>query len=212
MTILQLVIGDKKISSWSLRPWLVLKQAGIPFEEVNVRLRQPDTKQDILKYSPSGKVPALITQAGVIWDSLAIGEYIAESFPDKNLWPNDAFARAIARSASAEMHSGFPNLRNEMSMNCLTKIKLDQVSDATQAEIERIQVIWEECRTRFGGSGKFLFGHFTVADAMYAPVVSRFATYGVKLRGISQDYCETVTALPPFQAWIREAGAEVAQG
>lgn len=211
LTVLQLVIGDKRFSSWSLRPWLLLKQAGIAFDEVNIWLRQPDTKQNILKYSPSGRIPALVTQEGVIWDSLAIGEYVAETFPDKKLWPGDRFARAVARSVSAEIHSGFPNLRNEMSMDCLTEVHLDPVSDATRAEIERIKSIWEDCRSRFGGGGDFLFGHFTVADAMYAPVVSRFKTYGVKPRGLCQDYCATILALAPFQAWVRGAEAEVAQ-
>lgn len=212
----RLVIGDKNWSSWSLRPWLLLKQARIPFEEISLRLRRPDSAAQIRKYSPSGKVPVLLTDEGLVWDSLGIAEYAAECFPDRKLWPDDRYARAVARSVSAEMHSGFAGLRSDMAMACVETITTSPVSDGTLADIVRIQEIWRECRQTFGGKGDFLFGHFTIADAMYAPVVTRFLTYGVKLGDLSQRYCDTIMALDAMQEWIAGARAEealkVAQG
>lgn len=205
----RLVIGDKSFSSWSLRPWLLLKQAGVPFEEINIVLRQGDTPEQIAKYSPSGKIPALLTDEGLVWDSLAISEYVAELVPDRKLWPADRYARAVARAVSAEMHAGFVSLRTEMSMDCLSTIALPAVSEATLKDIARIQAIWRECRQKFGKGGDFLFGHFTVADAIYAPVVTRFLTYGVALDDVAARYCDTIMALAPMKEWIAGARAEV---
>ena len=203
----RLVIGDKNWSSWSLRPWILLKQAGIPFEEISVRLRQPDTAAQIAVHSPSGWVPVLLTDEGEVWDSLAICEYLADRFPEKKLWPAERYARAVARSVSAEMHSGFPSLRKEMSMFCLARIALPSVSDDTLKDIARIIAMWEDCRRRFGQGGPFLFGDFSVADAMFAPVVTRFRTYGVALGDELQGYCDAVMALDAMQEWL--AGARV---
>jgi glutathione S-transferase len=150
-----LVIGDKNLSSWSLRPWIALKACGIPFAEERVRLRQPDSKAKILRHTPSGKVPALKTGTGVVWDSLAILEYLAERHPEHRLWPDDEAARAFARSVSAEMHSGFVTLRNEMSMELLATLPCPPISDALEADIGRIVAIWQDARSRFGKNGRF---------------------------------------------------------
>jgi glutathione S-transferase len=196
-----LVIGDKNISSWSLRPWLALKHCGIPFAEERVRLRQPDSKAEILRHSPSGKVPALKTRTGVVWESLAILEYLAERHPEHRLWPQDDEARAAARSISAEMHAGFATLRNDMSMDLLGRLPSPPISAALETDIRRIAAIWKDTRARFGRGGRFLFGAFTCADAMYAPVATRFRTYGVDLAafgddGNAADYGATILAMP----------------
>ncbi len=196
---MKLVIGDHNLSSWSLRPWLALKQAGIPFEEAVVRLYAPDTKQQILKHSPSGKVPCLFDGPTAIWDSLAICEYAAEQVP--SLWPADRARRAEARSISAEMHSGFMALRKGFPMNVRAELP-NQPRDADiEADIARIVTIWESCRARFAADGPFLFGAFSIADAMYAPVVWRFNTYGVSLPPASAAWCEHMRNLPAMQAW-----------
>lgn len=204
----KLCIGDKNWSSWSLRPWILLKQAGIPFEEINLPLRTRDTAARIAQYSPSGWVPVLLADEGPVWDSLAICEYVAERFPDKKLWPEDGYARAVARSISAEMHAGFSSLRSEMTMACVSRIETPSVSDGTLKDIARIQAIWQECRRKFGKGGAFLFGRFSVADAMYAPVVTRFMTYGVKLDDVSRQYVDTIMALDALQEWLVGARAE----
>ena len=183
----RLVIGDKNSSSWSLRPWLALKQCGIPFAEERVRLRQPSSKTEILRHSPSGKVPALKTEWGVVWDSLAILEFLAERHPDCALWPREAEARAAARSISAEMHAGFVTLRHEMSMNLLARLPSPPIDGALESDIRRIVAIWRDTRARFGEDGPFLFGAFSNADAMYAPVATRFRTYGVDLNRYGDD-------------------------
>jgi glutathione S-transferase len=208
-----LVIGDKNLSSWSLRPWLALKQCGIPFAEQCIRLRQPDSKAEILRHSPSGKVPALKTRTGVVWDSLAILDYVAECHPEQKLWPESLEARATARSISAEMHSGFATLRNDMSMDLLSKLFAPPLSAALEADIRRIAAIWKDTRARFGRGGPFLFGAFSNADAMYAPVATRFRTYGVDLGRFGDDgtgaaYAETILALPAMAEWTRGAAAE----
>src|SRR3990170_1508328 len=148
-----LVIGDKNLSSWSLRPWLALKHCGIPFAEVRIRLRQPDSKAEILRHTPSGKVPALKTKTGVVWDSLAILEYLAERYPEHRLWPLADEARAAARSISAEMHAGFATLRNDMSMDLLSRLTSPPISAALEADIKRVAAIWKDTRARFGESG-----------------------------------------------------------
>ena len=203
---MKLVIGDHNYSSWSLRPWLALKQAGVPFTEVGVRLYANDTRDQILKHSPSGKVPCLIDGDTVVWDSLAICEYAAEAVP--TLWPVDRARRAEARAISAEMHSGFMALRKGFPMNVRAALP-DHPRDAEiEADIARIVAIWENCRQRYGRKGPFLFGHFTIADAMYAPVVWRFLTYHVDLPEASRQWVETMTALPAMQEWRNGALAE----
>jgi glutathione S-transferase len=209
-----LVIGDKNFSSWSLRPWLALKHCGIPFEEERIRLRQPDSKAEILRQSPAGKVPALKTRLGVVFESLAILEYLAERHPEHGLWPQDEEARAAARSISAEMHAGFATLRTNMSMDLLGRLPSPPVSAALEADIRRIAAIWKDARARFGTGGPFLFGAFSNADAMYAPVATRFRTYGVDLDRFGDDgtgvaYAAAILALPAMAEWTQEAETEV---
>lgn len=208
MSILTLAIGNKNYSSWSLRPWLVLRQAGIPFEEVRIPLYCPGSDAALAKWSPSGKVPTLRDGAVTVWDSLAICETLAERFPEKRLWPVDAAARATARAVSAEMHAGFAALRTHMSMNIRARRPGRGRTPECLADIERIVAIWTTCRPRYGADGAFLFGDFSIADAMYAPVVLRFQTYGVALNGAAKSYAETILALPALQDWVADAIAE----
>ncbi|MDP1924738.1 MAG: glutathione S-transferase family protein [Thiobacillus sp.] len=208
MSPLTLIIGNKNYSSWSMRPWLLLRQVGIPFDEVRIPLYVPGSEIDLAKWSPSGKVPALHDGEIRVWDSLAICEYLAERFPDKPLWPDDAAARAVARSVSAEMHAGFGALREHMSMNIRARYPGQGRTPDCLADIERILAIWTDCRARFGSGGDFLFGRFGIADAMFAPVVLRFETYGVALEGAARDYADAVLALPALQAWVADAVAE----
>jgi len=203
-----LVIGNKNYSSWSLRPWLLMKQSGLAFQEVRVPLYVAGSKETLRTYAPSGKVPVLLDGAVTVWDSLAISEYLAERHPEPQLWPADSAQRAVARSISAEMHSGFAPLRTNMTMNCRGFFPGLGRTVEVAADIERIQRIWTDCRERFGLSGPYLFGAFTVADAMYAPVVLRFKTYAVQLSPIAQEYANTVLALPALQEWIEAALAE----
>ncbi len=199
---LTLVIGNKNYSSWSMRPWIALKAAGIDFEEVVIPLYTGDAdKQRILKYSPAGKVPILVDGAVSIWDSLAIIEYLAEKFPDKGLWPSGMAARAHARSISAEMHSGFMALRNECSMNIHRPVHRKALSADAKANADRVQEIWSACRRTYGQGGPFLFGGFSGADAMYAPVVHRFRIYGVEVTSAAADYMNAMRTHPAFQAW-----------
>lgn len=201
-----LVIGDKNYSSWSLRPWLVLHMAGIAFDEEPVRLRLADSKQNILRHSPAGFVPVLKHNGLVIWDSLAIAEYLAEQFPEKQLWPADAAARARARSISAEMHSGFAQLRTHMTMDLLgSHAGQGQEKEGVVRDIARVQEIWRDARALWGAGGPFLFGAFSIADAMYAPMVSRFRTYGVMCDATCSAYMEAVWNLPAMQLWIEGA-------
>jgi glutathione S-transferase len=195
-----LVIGNKNYSSWSLRPWLAMKVLGIPFEEKRVPLYGPESKRELLRYSPAGKVPCLVDGELRVWDSLAILEYLAERHP--GLWPAEATLRARARSVSAEMHSGFPNLRQHMSMNVRKRHPGKGRTPEVLAEIARIVEIWGEAR------GPFLFGPFCAADAMYAPVVLRFRTYEVELPAACRAYADAVLALPALQEWMRDAGRE----
>jgi len=205
--MLKIVVGNKKYSSWSLRPWLVLKHAGVPFEEQVVALDMPDTAQNIRKFSPSGRVPALIDGDVTVWDSLAIAEYLNEKFPEKRLWPKDPAQRARARSVSAEMHSGFANLRNDCSMKIVQQYPAKPLRPETQAEVNRIVEIWEDCLKRSGGP--FLFGKEPcIADAFYAPVVSRFRTYSIAVSGAAKAYCDTIWAWPALQSWVADAQKE----
>jgi len=204
---LKLVIGNKNYSSWSMRPWLVLAAFGIPFEEVRIALGRPDTSARIAEHSAAGRVPVLIAGQTRIWDSLAICEYLAEQFPDQNLWPRDVVARAHARSICAEMHSGFTGLRSAMWMNIRASFPGKGRTPEAQGDIARVCEIWEECLERSGPQG-FLFGDFSIADAFYAPVVMRFRTYGVWLAPQLKAYTERVVAHPAVARWIREAEAE----
>ncbi|HEX2365401.1 MAG TPA: glutathione S-transferase family protein [Bradyrhizobium sp.] len=207
---LKLVIGNKNYSSWSMRPWLAMRAAGIPFEEIFIPLYTDDKadKDRILGFSRAGKVPALIDGDITVWDSLSIIEYLAERFPDAKLWPQDRAARAHARSISAEMHSGFLPLRNECGMNLHRPVGAVTLSADAQANVARVQEIWTECRDRNGKSGPYLFGAFTAADAMYAPVVHRFCTYAVRVFPQVQAYMDAMMALPAFAEWTRAGLAE----
>jgi len=202
---LTLVIGTRRFSSWSLRPYLALKAAGAVFDEVEIALRQPDTKERILGWSPSGKVPLLIDGETRVWDSLAICEYVAELFPQAGLWPKGREARALARSVAAEMHAGFPNLRNHCPMELVAPEALAEIPPEVLTETARIRALWADCRTRFGAGGPFLFGQFTIADAMYAPVVTRFTAYDLPQDATSQAYCDAVWALPAMGEWKAKA-------
>lgn len=209
----KLVIGNKNTSSWSLRPWLAMRHAGIAFEEINVDLRASDAKVQILEYSPAGQVPALLVGAGrVIWDSLAIIELLAEAHPA--LWPRAAAARALARSVAAEMHSGFQALREHCPMDFVGHKPKARLLKPVAANVRRIVAIWQDCRDRHGPGGPFLFGRFSAADAMYAPVASRFRTYLPDLApfgddGTAQAYVEALFALPAMAEWERAAREEV---
>lgn len=211
----RLVIGNKNTSSWSLRPWLAMKHLRLPFEEIAVDLRAADKKSRILVHSPSGKVPALEVDGLTIWDSLAILEYLAECHPDRGLWPRDGQARALARSASAEMHSGFQALREHCPMDLLGRAPMSVVPDAVEADVRRIVALWRELRGRFGVAGPFLFGDFTAADAMFAPVASRFRTYLPDLAAYGDDgaaagYVAAIFAMPEMAEWEAGARAELA--
>jgi glutathione S-transferase len=206
---LTLVIGNKNYSSWSMRPWLALKACNIVFDEVSIPLYTGEAdKQRILKFTRSGKVPALVDGDVTIWDSLAIIEYIAERFPQAQLWPQNPAHRAHARSVSAEMHSGFAALRNECGMNLHRPVGAKALSADARADIARIQESWSECRERYGEFGPYLFGAFSGADAMYAPVVHRFRTYAIEVTPAVRDYMETMMALPAFREWTRAGLAE----
>ena len=205
MNNLELVIGTKRFSSWSLRPWLALKQAQLPFTETVIELRQPDTAAEVAKHSPSGKIPLLKHGGLLVWDSLAICEYVAELGCAHSLWPENRGARAVARSVSAEMHSGFMALRQNLPMDAGHDIPDFTPPADALADIERIQAIWRECRQRFGATGDFLFGRWSMADAMYAPVVFRFESYHVPQDEVCQAYMQAVLALPAMQQWRVES-------
>src|ERR1700730_13988993 len=208
--VLKLVIGNKNYSSWSMRPWLALRANNIAFDEVFIPLYTDDKadKDRILSFSHAGKVPALIDGDVTIWDSLSIIEYLAETFPEARLWPEDRASRAHARSISAEMHSGFMPLRNECGMNLHRPVRAIALSDDARTNVARIQEIWAECHQRYGKQGPFLFGAFSGADAMFAPVVHRFRTYAIEVKGDAQHYVDAVTSLPAFQEWTRDGLAE----
>lgn len=205
-----LVIGNKNYSSWSLRPWLALRMAGIDFEELRIPLYGPGSKQAILRHSPSGKVPILLDGDRTVFESLAICEYAAELAPDAGLWPADAAARAHARSVSCEMHAGFGALRSAMPMNLRVAGRrlATPPAPAVEADVARVVAIFEECRERFGAAGPFLFGGFTIADAMFAPVLARFRSYSVPLPPRARAYSDAVFALAPMEEWTRDALAE----
>lgn len=208
MADMTLVIGNKNYSSWSLRPWVLLRHADIPFDEVRIGLYAPGMREQIRAYSPAGKVPVLVDGAITVWDSLAICEYVAEKFPGKQLWPADPAARALARSISAEMHAGFAALRQHMSMNCRRSLVGRGEGPGVREDIARIEAMWNDARARSGTGGEMLFGQFSIADAMYAPVALRFQTYGVELPGAAGAYAKAVRRLPAIQEWLAAARAE----
>jgi glutathione S-transferase len=204
---LHLIIGDKRYSSWSMRPWLVLNMIGAPFTDHIIRLNQPDTRALILEHSPTGKVPALHCEHGTIVDSLAICEYLAERFPNAELWPRDVAVRAQARSACAQMHSGFGSLRTNMPMDLHHDQALEVIPVETQEDIERIVALWAECRAVSVEQGPFLFGTPSIADAFFAPVAVRLRTYRVELPVEAAAYVETIYQWPAFKRW-QQAGLE----
>lgn len=200
---LTLVIGNKNYSSWSLRAWLALELAQVPYEEILVSLYGPQSRQRLLQHSPTGKVPVLKTEDGVIWDSLAIAEYLAERFPEAHLWPRGQAARALARSVCAEMHSGFVALRSHMPMDLRRSQALAEVPAEVQADIARVCALWQECRQRHGQDGDFLFGHASIADAFFAPVAARLRSYRVALPQEAQAYVDSIYQWPAFQRWYQ---------
>jgi glutathione S-transferase len=214
-----LIVGTKDWSSWSLRPYLALSATGQPFEDVVIRLRQADdnaTRNAIRKYSPAGRVPVLKIETGgktvTVWDSLAICETLAERHPEAGLWPDDWAARAEARAFAAEMHSGFPDLRDQLTMDFARKLSLPVLRPKTKEQIARVLSSWEDALAAHGTGGGFLFGRFSIADCMYAPVVSRFTTYGVQTSKPVADYMARIWALPAMQAWRSASQKEVADG
>ena len=208
MSELTLIIGNRNYSSWSLRAWLVLKKTGAEFEETVIPLGQPDSREQILRFSPSGLVPVLLHGERTVWETLAIMETLAELFPDARLWPKDPEARAMARAISAEMHAGFTELRRNMPMNIRASHPGAGMTEAVQRDINRIEAIWRDCRKRFGSGGSMLFGSFTIADAMFAPVATRFTTYGVKLGETAEAYVKALAAYPAMGEWTVAAGNE----
>lgn len=197
-----LIIGNKTYSSWSLRPWVLMRHFDIPFQEVLIKLDLPTTRQEILKFSPSAKVPSLTDGSICVWESMSICEYLNEKYPEKKMWPQDVAARARARSISNEMHAGFTTLRNHMSHHLKKEFKGFDWSPA-KADIERIKQIWNECLA--ASRGPFLFGGFSIADAMYAPVVNRFITYGVPIESSLAGYVKAIRELPAHKDWIEGA-------
>jgi glutathione S-transferase len=205
MSTLHLVIGNKNYSSWSLRPWIAMSMAGLPFTETVIPLAMPDTKRLIAEHTKAGRVPVLHHGELVIWESLAIMEYLAETFPEKQLWPLGKPARAAARAVSNEMHAGFSALRNACPMNLRREKKPRPLSDAVNADCQRIVSLWRDCREAFGKGGDFLFGKFTIADAMYAPVVTRFDTYAIPVEKDTRAYIEAVMNTGAFREWKNAA-------
>lgn len=208
MAKLTLVIGNKNYSSWSLRPWMALSVARIPFEETTIQLRRPETRKRITEHSAAAKVPVLHHGKVTVWESLAILEYLAEVFPDRKLWPEGKAARAEARAAASEMHSGFAALRTACPMNLHRPRRAISLTDEVRADITRIDALWRGCRHRHGRKGPFLFGRFSNADAMFAPVVTRFDRYDIEVSAESRDYMGALMATPAFQAWKQAALAE----
>jgi glutathione S-transferase len=198
---MHLILGNKNYSSWSLRPWIAMKVAGLAFDEEVISLNAPEFKNRLLQVSGTGKVPALIDGDVRIWESLSILEYVAEKFPSAQLWPADPKARAHARTIASEMHAGFLPLRRSCPMNLWRPVKKLALNEETVANVRRIEAMWVECRTRYGNGGPFLFGHFTAADAMYAPVVSRFHTYAIDVGPAARNYMNSIMALTAWREW-----------
>ena len=203
-----LIIGNKNYSSWSLRPWIWMKQAGIDFKEKRVALFTEETDAQLAPYFSNFKVPVLLDNDLSIWDSLAILEYLADKHPELHGWPDDRRARAVARSISAEMHSSFPDLRNQLPMNCRKQFADFIISPEVENDIARITAVWEYCRGQYGQGGPWLFGDFSIADAMYAPVVLRFKGYAVSLESAAHDYVEMMYHNPFIEEWIAAGSTE----
>ncbi len=206
--MLKLIIGNKNYSSWSLRPWLALKAFDIPFEEILVPLDAPDFKERVREHSPAGRVPVLIDGAAVVWESIAILEHLAERFPDKALWPADPAVRSHARSLATEVHGGFGALRSVAPMNLWRPVEKREFPEAALQDVRRIERRWNEAREHFGAGGDFLFGAFSAADAMYAPVATRIRTYDIPVDGVAAAYVEAIHAHPAFVEWKQAALAE----
>ena len=204
---LALIIGNKNYSSWSMRPWIAMKTAGIPFEETVISLEAADFKQRVGAVSGTGKVPVLIDGDVRVWESLAILEYLAEKFPAAGLWPADSAARAHARAIASEMHAGFVPLRRHLPMNMWRPVLKRELNPEVAANVQRIETMWTDCRARFGQGGPFLFGRFGATDAMYAPVVARFHTYAVDVGAAARAYMQAVMALPAWREW-HDAGVK----
>jgi len=202
---MRLVIGNKLYSSWSMRPWLLMKALEIPFEESVIPLYLRDSKARILDVSPTGKVPLLIDGEVKIWESLAIVEYLHEKFPERNVWPKDAVARAHARAAATEMHAGFMALRQACPMNLAKNFAAKELSSDVADNLRRLEGLWSEAHQRFGAGGPFLYGRFSAADAMYAPVVTRIETYGIRVAPNSRRYMDAILSHPAFVTWRSEA-------
>jgi glutathione S-transferase len=205
---LKLIIGNKNYSSWSLRPWIAMKVAGIAFDEEVISLSATDFKARVSEVSRTGKVPALVDGDVHVWESLAILEYLAEKYPRARLWPADAAPRALARAIAAEMHAGFVPLRRHLPMNMWRPVMRRELNPEVEANVRRIEEMWIDCRTRYGAGGAFLFGPFGAADAMYAPVVSRLHTYAVEVSEAARAYMDAVMALPAWGEWRVAALAE----
>ena len=205
---MKLIIGNKNYSSWSLRPWIAMKVAGIAFAEQVISLNDPQFKRTVAKISPTGKMPALADGEVHVWESLAILEYVAEKYPHARLWPADPAPRALARAIAAEMHAGFAPLRRHLPMNMWRPVIPRQLTPEVKANVRRIEEMWIDCRTRYGAGGAFLFGGFGAADAMYAPIVSRFHTYAVEVGEAARAYMAAVMALPAWGEWRAAALAE----
>jgi glutathione S-transferase len=205
---LKLIIGNKNYSSWSFRPWIAMKATGIAFEEEVIPLETPEFRARLDAVSGTGKVPTLIDGDIRVWESLAVLEYLADRFPDKRLWPTDSAARAHARAISSEMHAGFVPLRQHCPMNMWRPVLKRDLGDDVKKNIARIDSMWSDCRKRYGQGGAFLFGAFGNADAMYAPVVSRFHTYGVDVSPSARAYMDAVMALPAWKEWTAAAVKE----
>jgi glutathione S-transferase len=205
---LTLIIANKTYSSWSFRPWILMHHFGIAFDEITIPLAQENTRAEILRQTPSGKCPALRDGAIVVWDSLAIIEYLAETFPRIAIWPRLRAARAQARSLAAEMHSGFANLRASLPMNMRRNVKRLELSQEVAADVARIESASASARAEFGRAGHFLFGDFSAADAMFAPVVNRLHVYDVDVSDGTRRYMNHVMALPAWQEWAAQAQAE----
>ena len=208
MSELKLIIGNHNYSSWSLRPWLMLRHHEIPFQCHKVSLFVSTMETELAPYFSDTKVPVLIEGDDQIWDSLAILEYLAERFPEHRAWPEERRARGVARSVSAEMHSSFPDLRGEMPMNCRRRFPGFRPSPRAQRDIDRVLAVWRFCREHFGKDGPWLFGRFSAADCMYAPVVMRFISYGIPLDEVSERYVRTLSSLPAMLEWVELGRAE----
>jgi glutathione S-transferase len=205
---LTLIIANKTYSSWSFRPWILMRHFGIPFSEAVIPLAQDNTRSEILRVSPSGKCPVLHDGDITVWDSLAIIEYLAETYPEKPLWPKPRAARAQARALAAEMHSGFAGLRGLLPMNMRRAVKRRELTPDASADVARLEQAFEQARRAFGQGGAFLFGDFSAADAMFAPVINRLHVYDVPVAAATRAYMDAVMALPAWQEWQTQAKAE----